>query len=109
VLRLAAQAGEKVAAVVFYRAVSPDEDFVRYPGGDPGSFRRTRPGHPLQLACAEMEQIHAKAGVPVEVYFYDAGHPFANDPNLIGICDEDAAKLARTRTLEFLHAHLTGG
>jgi carboxymethylenebutenolidase len=76
-----------------------------------GHFGGLDQGIPLQLACAEMEQIHAKAGVPVEVYFYDAGHPFANDPNLIGICDEDAAKLTRTRTrtLDFLYAHLTGG
>jgi hypothetical protein len=53
-----------------------------------------------------MEQIHAQADVPAEVHFYDAGHAFANGPNLIGIYDEDAAKLAQT--LDSLHAHMTG-
>jgi carboxymethylenebutenolidase len=42
----------------------------------------------------------------VQVHFYDAGHAFFNDENLIGTSNEDAAKLAWSRTVEFLRSAL---
>jgi carboxymethylenebutenolidase len=109
VLRLAAQAGEKVAAaVVFYGAVSPDEDLSGIRAAVQGHFGERDQSIPPQRARAQMEKIRAEAGVPVEVYFYDAGHAFFNDRNLIGTYNQDAAKLAWTRTLDFLRSHLHG-
>lgn len=109
VLRLAAQAGEKVAAaVVFYGAVSLDEDLSGIRAAVQGHFGELDEGIPPELARAEIEKIHAEAGVPVEVHFYHAGHAFANDLNLIGTYNEEAAKLAWARTVDFLRAHLAG-
>ncbi|MGO9488931.1 MAG: dienelactone hydrolase family protein, partial [Solirubrobacteraceae bacterium] len=53
-----------------------------------------------------LENIRTQAGVPVQVFFYPAGHAFFNDTNLIGTYDADAAKTAWHRTLEFLHSAL---
>jgi carboxymethylenebutenolidase len=44
--------------------------------------------------------------VPTEVYFYDAGHAFLNDRDLMGTYDEEAAKLAWARTVDFLRTQL---
>ena len=44
--------------------------------------------------------------MPVQVHFYDAGRTFFNDENLIGTYNEDAAKLAWSRTVEFLRSAL---
>jgi carboxymethylenebutenolidase len=110
VLRLAARAGEKVAAaVVFYGAVRPDEDFSGIRAAVQGHFGERDPSIPPQRAREEMDQIRAQSGVPVEAYFYDAGHAFFNDRNPLGTYDEDLAKLAWTRTLGFLRTHLTSG
>jgi len=62
---------------------------------------------PAGQARTGLENIRTQAGVPVEVYFYPAGHAFFNDENLIGTYDEDAAKTAWNRTLEFLRSALT--
>jgi len=61
---------------------------------------------PADQARTGLENIRTQAGVPVEVYFYPAGHAFFNDENLIGTYDEDAAKTAWNRTLEFLRSAL---
>ena len=47
--------------------------------------------------------------MPVQVYFYNAGHAFFNDENLLGTYNEEAAKLAWGRTLEFLRSALARG
>jgi carboxymethylenebutenolidase len=107
VLRLAAQAGEKVAAaVVFYGAVNPDEDLTGIRAAIQGHFGERDQGVPPQRAQEEMDQIRDEAGVPVEVYFYDAGHAFFNDENHLGTYNEDLAKLTWSRTLSFLRSHL---
>lgn len=107
VLRLAALAGEKVAAaVVFYGAVSPDEDMSGIRAAVQGHFGGRDQSIPPQRAGELMEKIRAEAGVPAEVYSYDAGHAFFNDRNLIGTYNEEAAKLTWARTLDFLRAHL---
>jgi carboxymethylenebutenolidase len=46
------------------------------------------------------------AGTDVDFHYYDAGHAFANDEDALGTYDEDAARQAWVRTLEFLRAHL---
>ena len=53
-----------------------------------------------------IEQRLKDAGVDTEFHFYEGGHTFANDDNPIGSYDEELARTAWVRTLEFLHAHL---
>ena len=53
-----------------------------------------------------VEQRLKDAGADVEFHYYDAGHAFANEDDPIGSYDEDAARTAWVRTLEFLRAHL---
>jgi carboxymethylenebutenolidase len=110
VLRLAARGGEKVAAAaVFYGAVSPEEDMSGIRAAVQGHFGERDQSIPPQRARELMERIRAEAGVPVEVHFYNAGHAFLNDRNLIGTYNEEAAKLAWGRALDFLRTHLAGG
>jgi carboxymethylenebutenolidase len=107
VLRLAARAGDKVAAaVVFYGSVSEEEDLSGIRAAVLGHFGERDRSIPPQRAREQMEQIRTKNGVPIEVHFYDAGHAFFNDRNPLGNYREDAAKLAWSRTLDFLRAHL---
>ena len=40
----------------------------------------------------------------VQFHFYEAGHAFLNDENLLGTYNEDAADTAWRRTVEFLHS-----
>jgi hypothetical protein len=53
-----------------------------------------------------MEKVRAQAGVPVQVYFYDAGHAFFNDQNHLGTYNEELARLAWNRTVDFLRSLL---
>jgi dienelactone hydrolase len=53
-----------------------------------------------------MEKVRAQAGVPVQVHFYDAGHAFFNDQNHLGTYNEELAKLAWNRTVDFLRSLL---
>jgi carboxymethylenebutenolidase len=106
-LRLAAQAGEQAAAaVVFYGAVSPDEDMSGIRAAVQAHFGERDQSIPPDQARALMDRIRAQAGVPTEVYFYDAGHAFLNDRDLMGTYDEEAAKLAWARTVDFLRTQL---
>ena len=107
VLRLAARAGDRVrAAVVLYGAVNPDEDLSGIRAAVQGHFGSQDQAIPPERVREEMEQIRATAGVPVEVYFYDAGHAFFNDQNPMGTYNPGAARLAWSRRLEFLRTHL---
>ena len=104
-LNLAAQASGKVGATaVFYGTFSGDEDFsaVRAPVlgivGGQDAFT------PAERARAVLDRISG----PVDVQVYDAGHAFFNDENLLGTYDENQAKQAWARTVDFLRQHLAG-
>jgi carboxymethylenebutenolidase len=107
VLHLAQRAGDKIAAaVVFYGTFRGDEDFSGVRAPVQAHFgERDQTVSPDQ-AHAVIENIRAKAGVPVQVHFYDAGHAFFNDQNLLGTYDADLAQLAWSRTVDFLGAEL---
>ena len=61
---------------------------------------------PVDKARA-LEQHLKELGKDVEFHVYPGtGHAFANEKNPIGTRDEDAARQAWVRTLEFLRAHL---
>jgi carboxymethylenebutenolidase len=109
VLRLAAHAGDKIAAaVVFYGAVSSDEDLSGIQAAVQGHFGERDEAIPAQAVREMVERLQATASVPVDVHFYEAGHAFFNDHDLIGTYDEDSAKLAWGRALTFLRSHLGG-
>ena len=107
VLHLAARAGETVgAAVVFYGTFQGGEDFSGIRAPVQGHFGEHDQFIPPGRAREVMEMVRAQAGVPVEVHFYDAGHAFFNDQNHLGTYNEDLARLAWDRTVDFLRSHL---
>ena len=107
VLHLAARAGAKVAAaVVFYGFLQGGADYSGVRAAVQGHFGEQDQAIPADHARAVLEQVRTQASVPVQVHFYDAGHAFFNDENLIGTYNEDAAKLAWSRTVEFLRSAL---
>lgn len=106
-LHLAAVAGEKVAAtVVFYGTFQGGEDFSGVRSPVQGHFGEQDQFVAPDQARAVMENLRAQANVPVQVYFYDAGHAFFNDENHLGTYNEELAQLAWSRTLDFLRSHL---
>jgi carboxymethylenebutenolidase len=62
--------------------------------------------YPADQARALEAQIRDEAGVPVEFFYYPAGHAFHNDENLLGTYDADNAKLAWSRAVAFLKEHV---
>lgn len=109
VLLLAAQQGDKVGAAVPFYGVGQ---------GIPDSYRGlTAPvlGHygeqdtmyPPDAARATEEQIRNEAGVEVTFHLYPAGHAFHNDENPLGTHDPESAKLAWSRTIDFLKSNLS--
>ncbi|MBY0488361.1 MAG: dienelactone hydrolase family protein [Gemmatimonadaceae bacterium] len=67
-------------------------------------FGRTDKSIPVERAEGLLADITAR-GVPVEGYFYDAGHAFFNDARAV-VYDAAAAQTAWTRTLDFLQRTL---
>jgi carboxymethylenebutenolidase len=107
VLHLANRAGDKIAAaVVFYGTFRGNEDFSGVRAPVQGHFGEQDQMMSPDQARSVMENLRTQAGVPVQVHFYDAGHAFFNDENLLGTYDEDAAKLAWSRTVDFLRSAL---
>lgn len=104
VLALAAQQGDKVsAAVPFYgvgQAVPGDFSGVR--AAVQGHYAEHDQMFPVDQAQAQEQQIRDEAGVPVEYFYYDAGHAFHNDENPAGNYDPECARLAWGRAVAFL-------
>lgn len=108
VLQLAADQGEKVAAAVPFYGLFPhgEPDFSGLRAEVLGHFGEedtfTEPD-----AALELEQtIREQSGAEVNLHFYPAGHAFFNDENPLGTYDPESARLAWTRTLEFLRSRL---
>jgi carboxymethylenebutenolidase len=108
VLQLGAEAGEKVAAVVSFYGVFPhgEPDFSTLRAEVLGHFGERDDFAPPEKALALEQQIREQSGVEVNFHYYDAGHAFYNDANPLGTHDPQAARLAWTRTLEFLRSRL---
>jgi carboxymethylenebutenolidase len=108
VLLLAANRPDKITCAVSYYGVVPDPSEL-----DLAAVRAAVQGHyatndgfmPVDAARAVEQQLK-DGGADVEFHYYDAGHAFANDEDALGTYDEDAARQAWVRTLEFLRAHL---
>jgi carboxymethylenebutenolidase len=61
---------------------------------------------PVDEARKLEEQIRNESGAAVEFFYYDAGHAFHNDEDLIGTYDPDAARTAWERAVAFLKANV---
>jgi carboxymethylenebutenolidase len=110
VLLLANQQGDKVGAAVPFYGVGPaaqQADFSGLTAAVQGHYGEQDGMYPAADARAQAEKIRAESGAPVEFFFYDAGHAFHNEENAFGTYSEPDAKLAWSRTVEFLRSHLT--
>ncbi len=107
VLMLAAQHGTKIAAAVpFYGVPHQPTDFTGMDAEVLGHYGEQDRSIDPDEARALAERIHTDSGRPAEFLFYPAGHAFFNDENLIGTYDEESARTAWVRTLEFLRTRL---
>jgi carboxymethylenebutenolidase len=109
VLLLAAQQGDKVGVAVPYYGVGPavPQSYAGLTAAVQGHYGEQDAFYPADDARRQAEQIRGESGAEVEFHFYPAGHAFHNDTNAIGTYDAEQAKLAWSRTLDFLRAHLT--
>jgi carboxymethylenebutenolidase len=108
VLMMAAQQGDKIGAAVPFYGVGPGvpSTYTGVTAAVQGHYAEKDEMYPADQARALEKQIQQEAGVPVEFFFYPAGHAFHNDENLIGTYDEDNAKLAWSRAVAFLKEQL---
>jgi carboxymethylenebutenolidase len=108
VLALAAQEGDRVSAAVSFYGVMGGEapDFSSLTASVQGHFGEQDDFTPPDAARELMAKVAAESGHEPDVHFYDAGHAFFNDENLIGTYSPADAELAWGRTLEFLHARV---
>jgi carboxymethylenebutenolidase len=108
VLLLAAQQGDKVGAAVPFYGVGPGvpDSFAGITAAVQGHYAEQDGFYPVDQARAQEKQIASESGAPVEFFYYDAGHAFHNDENLVGTYSPADAQLAWTRAVEFLKTHL---
>ena len=108
VLLLAAQQGERIGAAVPFYGVGPGvpSTYTGVRAPVQGHYAEQDTMYPAEQARQLENQIREESGMPVEFFYYDAGHAFHNDENLIGTYDEADAKLAWGRAAEFLRANL---
>ena len=106
VLMLAAQQGDRVSAAVPYYGVGPavPQTYAGLTAAVQGHYGRKDDFYPADDAKAQAEQIRAESGAEVEFHFYDAAHAFHNDTNALGTYSESDARLAWSRTVNFLRA-----
>lgn len=109
VLLLAAQQGAKVGAAVPFYGVGPGDpkSYAGVTAAVQGHYGLQDDFYPADAARQQEQQLRSESGAPVEFHFYDAGHAFHNDENLLGTYSEADAKLAWSRTVDFLRSQLS--
>jgi carboxymethylenebutenolidase len=109
VLLLAAQQGEKVSAAVPFYGVGPGvpDSYTGVKAKVQGHYAKQDQMYPEDAARTQEQQIRDEAGVDVEYFYYDAGHAFHNDENLIGTYSPEDAKAAWERAVAFLKANVS--
>ncbi|GAB2728269.1 dienelactone hydrolase family protein [Kitasatospora kifunensis] len=107
-LRLAAQEGDKVAAVVPFYGLprEPGYDYRGLTAHVLGHFAEYDKGLPTEAVDEAAILIGEATDRRPEIHFYPAGHAFMNDENVPGSYDPLQAKIAWRRTLSFLRGHL---
>jgi carboxymethylenebutenolidase len=108
VLLLAAQQGDRVSAAVPFYGVGPGvpDSYTGVKAKVQGHYANQDGMYPPDQAKAQEEQIRKESGAEVEYFFYDAGHAFHNDENLMGTYSPEDAKLAWQRAVAFLKANV---
>jgi carboxymethylenebutenolidase len=110
VLLLANQRGDEVGAAVPFYGVGPaaqQADFSNLSAAVQGHYGLKDDFYPVDQAKAQEEKIRSESGAPVMFHYYDAAHAFHNDENPLGTYSEQDAKLAWSRTVDFLRQHLS--
>jgi carboxymethylenebutenolidase len=106
-LALATQQGDRIgAAVAFYGVGAVPSDFSGVTAPVLGHYGERDQFYPVDQARAQEQQMNDQTQSSVEFHYYDAGHAFHNDKDQLGTYDEAAAKLAWSRTVEFLRVNL---
>jgi len=110
VLQLAAQQGDRVAAVVPFYGVGQGipETYTSVTAAVQGHYGTDDQFYPVEQARAQAEQIAQESGAEVTFHYYPAGHAFHNDQDRMGTYDDASAKLAWERTVTFLKDKLSG-
>jgi carboxymethylenebutenolidase len=108
VLLLAAKQGDKVSAAVPFYGVGPavPESYQGLTAKVQGHYANNDGFYPVDQAKSQEEQIRKESGADVEFHYYDAGHAFHNDENLLGTYDEESARLGWSRAVAFLKANV---
>ncbi len=108
VLSLAAQLGDRIAAAVPFYGVGPavPEHYAGLTAAVQGHYGERDDFYPVEQAREQERQIRQESGAAVEFFYYDAGHAFHNEEDLLGTYNSEAAALAWQRAVEFLHARL---
>ena len=108
VLLLAAQQGDKIGAAVPFYGVGPamPATYAGVTAAVQGHYGEQDGFYPPEQAREQEKQIREESGAQVEFFFYPAGHAFHNDQDLLGTYDAEQAKLAWSRSVEFLKANL---
>lgn len=106
VLALAAQQGAKVSAAVPFYGVGQavPESYTGVKAAVQGHYAEQDGMYPPEQAKDQEAQIRSESGAEVQFHYYDAGHAFHNDENLMGTYDAEKATLAWGRTVDFLRA-----
>jgi len=104
VLLLAAQQGARVSAAVPYYGVGPavPSTYTGLTAAVQGHYGERDDFYPAADARAQEQQIRTESGAEVAFHFYDAGHAFHNDTNALGTYSPEDARLAWSRTVDFL-------
>ncbi|KQX61940.1 dienelactone hydrolase family protein [Angustibacter sp. Root456] len=108
VLLLAAQQGEKVSAAVPFYGVGPavPDTYTGVRAAVQGHYGERDDFYPVDQARQQEQQIREESGADVEFFYYPAGHAFHNDKDRLGTYDEESAKLAWSRTVDFLRSRV---
>src|SRR3954454_7237328 len=109
VLMLAAQQGDRIGAAVPFYGVGPGvpSTYAGVKAAVQGHYAEQDGMCPVDSAKALETQIREEPGVPVEFFYFPAGHAFHNDENKMGTYDEENAKLAWSRAVAFLRERLS--
>jgi carboxymethylenebutenolidase len=109
VLQLAAQQGDKIGAAVPFYGVGPGvpQEYNGITAPIQGHYGEQDAFYPVDQAREQEQQLRAQTGADVEFFYYPAGHAFHNDKDKMGTYDEQSARQAWQRTVEFLKANLT--
>ncbi len=105
-LALAAQQGERVAAVVpFYGLPPADTDYGDLRAHVQGHYAEKDRSIKRNDVTAMVAKVRRQADIDAQIFWYPAGHAFLNDQR--PRYDADSARLAWSRAIDFLRRSLS--